>query len=168
MSYVLHIKIWSMSLYICIWKRCKENKNVCVTLITFNARNSKEILMQFIDIEIFLKKHTLPHWNFVLYCYLYYKRIFFLSIYNILFVRKICKLFCFWSASFCKSPKCWQLWQHCDVMKTSHVNRPLSNYASVPANNSLKSRLRARKYSKCIKTWHEVQVIVRGIWSVIQ
>ena len=27
--------------------------------------------------------------------------------------------------------------------------------ASVPANNNLKSRLRARKYSKCMKTWHE-------------
>ena len=36
-----------------------------------------------------------------------------------------------------------------------HKNRPLSNYASVPVNNNLKSRLRARKYSKCIKTWHE-------------
>ena len=34
-------------------------------------------------------------------------------------------------------------------------NSALSNYASVPANNNLKSRLRARKYSKCMKTWHE-------------
>ena len=32
--------------------------------------------------------------------------------------------------------------------------RPLSNYPSVPANN-LKSRLGARKYSKCMKTGHE-------------
>ena len=29
-----------------------------------------------------------------------------------------------------------------------------SNCASVSANNNLKSRLRARKYSKCMKTWH--------------
>ena len=35
------------------------------------------------------------------------------------------------------------------------INRPLSNYASVPTNNNLKSTLRARKYSKCMKTWHE-------------
>ena len=32
--------------------------------------------------------------------------------------------------------------------------RPLSNYASVSPNNNLKSRLRARKYIKCTKTWH--------------
>ena len=31
----------------------------------------------------------------------------------------------------------------------------LSNYDSVPVNTNVKSRLRARKYSKCIKTRHE-------------
>ena len=35
------------------------------------------------------------------------------------------------------------------------INRPLSSYASVPANNNLKSGPRARKYSKYMKTWHE-------------
>ena len=35
------------------------------------------------------------------------------------------------------------------------TNRALSNYASVPVNNNLKSRLWARKYSKCMKTWQE-------------
>ena len=34
-------------------------------------------------------------------------------------------------------------------------NRPLSNYASVPMNSNLKSRLPAKIYSKCMKTWHE-------------
>ena len=29
------------------------------------------------------------------------------------------------------------------------------NYASVPANNYLKSRPHARKYSQCMETWHE-------------
>ena len=43
----------------------------------------------------------------------------------------------------------------CAVVSGTVCNRPLSNYASVPANNNLKSRLRARKYSKCMKTWHE-------------
>ena len=36
-----------------------------------------------------------------------------------------------------------------------NANRPLSNYASVPANKNLKSRLRASKYSKFMTTWHE-------------
>ena len=41
---------------------------------------------------------------------------------------------------------------------TLQRNSPFPNYASVPANNNLKSRLVlscARKYSKCMKTWHK-------------
>ena len=33
-------------------------------------------------------------------------------------------------------------------------NSPFPDYASVPANNNLNSRLGARKYSKCMKTGH--------------
>ena len=48
----------------------------------------------------------------------------------------------------------------CILFQTTHnreynrpfSNRPLSNYVSVPMNNNLKSRLQARKYSKCKKT----------------
>ena len=29
------------------------------------------------------------------------------------------------------------------------------NHASVPANSNWRSRLRPRKYSKCMNTWHE-------------
>ena len=49
-------------------------------------------------------------------------------------------------------------------------NRTLSIYASVSANNNLKSRLLARKYSNCVITWH--QAATSGYcsqkWSVIR
>ena len=47
---------------------------------------------------------------------------------------------------------------------SSVPNRPHSNYDLVPANNNLKLRLRARKYSKCMKlgTKPQFQVTVRG------
>ena len=56
------------------------------------------------------------------------------------------------------------------VLVRSSCNRPLSNYVSVPANNNPKSRLRARKYSKCMKTWQRprLQVNVCGNGGVIR
>ena len=38
------------------------------------------------------------------------------------------------------------------MMLNAIVNK---SYYLIPANNNQKSRLRARKYSKCMKTWHE-------------
>ena len=55
----------------------------------------------------------------------------------------------------------------------TRFNRPLSNYASVPANNNLKSRLRARKYRKCMKTWHKASTSgycsreLKSNWKVV-
>ena len=41
------------------------------------------------------------------------------------------------------------------IFKISRGNSPFPNYTLVSANNNLKSRLGARKYSKCMKTWHQ-------------
>ena len=42
--------------------------------------------------------------------------------------------------------------QDLEFKKVVLIDSPLPNYASVPTKNNLKSRLRSRKYSKCMKT----------------
>ena len=48
-------------------------------------------------------------------------------------------------------------------------SRSLSNYASVPANSNLVNlnlRFCARKYSKCMKTWHEASTSGYCLWEL--
>ena len=45
-------------------------------------------------------------------------------------------------------------------------NSPFPNYASVPVNNNLKLRFCVRKYSNCMKTWHEASTSGYCSWEL--